>query len=158
MQFNLIGVSPAAEVFGSPLTKDSRAALESAAEAGTGDRPPIERVEPPEVIVDALNRTRRTTEEVAHPSVVRTGERLARLTKLLDGKLLRHAFTSQDVRLVEAIEALSSALQDLNKDIVTGPAHPAPLARIVALGAEHQRRATGPAPDDLGRQQLLRVG
>ena len=30
-------------------------------------RPPIERVEPPEVLVDALGRTRRTTPELAHP-------------------------------------------------------------------------------------------
>ena len=133
VQFELIGVSPAAEVFGAPLTKESRAALESAAEAGeTGTRPPIERVEPPEVIVDALGRTRSTTPELAHPSVARTGQRLETLTKLLEGKLLKHAFTSKDVRLVEAIDALTNAVQDLHRDITTGPPDPARLARIDA--------------------------
>ena len=133
VQFELIGVSPAADVFGAPLTRDSRAALESAAEAGeTGTPPPIERVEPPEVIVEALGRTRRTAQEVAHPSVERTGKRLESLTKLLDGKLLRHALTSKDVRLVEAIDALTNAVQDLHRDITTGPPDPARLARTDA--------------------------
>ena len=132
VQFDLIGVSPAAEVFGAPLTRESRAALEAAAEAGQGSRPPIERVEPPEVLVDALNRSRRTTPELAQPSVARTGKRLENLTALLDGKLFKHAVSSKDVQLVEAIDALTNAVQDLHRDITTSAADPVRLARIDA--------------------------
>ena len=132
VQFDLVGVSPAAELYGAPLTKESRAALEAAAESGQPGQPPIERVEPPEVLVDALKRTTRTTPELSHPAVARTGKRIEALTKLLDGKLLRHALGSEDVQLVEAIDALTNAVQDLHREITTTAPDAARLARIDA--------------------------
>ena len=132
VQFTLIGASPAAEVYGSPLTKASRTALEAAAESGQPGPPAIERVGPPDVLVEALERTTRTAPELSHPAVARTGKRIEALTKLLDGKLLRHALGSEDVQLVEAIDALTNAVQDLHREITTTAPDAARLARIDA--------------------------
>jgi hypothetical protein len=132
VEFKLTGASPAAEVYGSPLTKESRAALEAAAESGQPGRPEIKRVGPPDVLVEALERTTRTTPELAHPAVVRTGKRLESLTKLLEGKLLRHALGSEDIQLVEAIDALTNAVQDLHREITTTAPDAARLARLDA--------------------------
>ena len=147
VDFTLVGASPAADVYGAPVTRKSRAAIESAAQSGTDSGHLIERVEPPKVLVEALGRTSRTTQDLAHPAVQRTGERLENLATLLEGKeverrgrselagakLLKRAFEAKDSHLIEAIDALTNVVQDLQRDITTGPADPARLARIDAV-------------------------
>jgi hypothetical protein len=143
VQFELLGVSPAAEAFGAPVTRDSQAALDAAIAAGKepGELPRIERVEPPRTIVEALGRTRHESPELARPSVERTGKRLTKLVRLLDGKLLEHALGTKDVAMVEAIDALTNAVQDLHRDLVTGPADPARTARFDAAITAFSARA-----------------
>jgi hypothetical protein len=113
-----VGVSPTAELYGAPLTRESRAALETAV-PGQGSRPAVERVEPPEVIVEALSRTRRSAPELSHPAVQRTGKRLESLTALITDRLLRHAATSEDVALHREIDKLQTAFEDLQREITT---------------------------------------
>lgn len=124
-----VGISPAAELYGAPLNRERAAALETAV-PGQAPQPAVDRVKPPEVIVEAL--TRRSAPELSHPAVQRTGRRLETLTALITDRLLRHASASEDLALTRAIDSLTTALQDLQRDITTTASEIARLARIDA--------------------------
>jgi hypothetical protein len=124
-----VGVSPTAELYGAPLNRERTAALVTAV-PGQSPQPAVDRVKPPEVIVEAL--TRRSAPELSHPAVQRTGRRLETLTALITDRLLRHASASEDLALTRAIDSLTTALQDLQRDITTTASDIARLARIDA--------------------------
>jgi hypothetical protein len=140
VEFTLTGVSPAAEYYGAPVTVSSRAALEA-----NGGKGPIERVAPPEVITEALGRRLREAPEVSHPAVQRTGKKLAELTDLLNERFLRHAARPEppgtrlrpgeraaDVAMIDAIDRLTTVLENVHREITTTAPELDRLARIDA--------------------------
>lgn len=153
VQFELLGVSPAAAVYGAPRTKASRAAME----AGEG-KTAIERVTPPEVITEALGRRLRETPEVSHPAVQKTGERLADLTAMVNTRLLEHAARPEpqplpphgmrrpdagaaDLAMIDAIDQLTTVVEALHREITTTAPDLDRLARIDVVVTAFRRSA-----------------
>jgi hypothetical protein len=147
IDFDITGVNPAAERFGAPVTRKSQAAYDA---APVDDKPPLERLEPPEVVSRALGRTQRPGRTPAgHPALRRTVERIKALTRVLNDTVMKRYIASEDPAFGDAIDEVTDAVGRVDRQIKTSAPDPERLARIDAAITAFDRRAQHATPADL---------
>lgn len=147
IEFDIVGLTPAAERYGAPVTRKSQAAHDA---APADHKPPLKRLEPPEVVSQALGRTQKSGRpSTAHPTVQRTGERIQALTRVLDTTVMNKYAASGDPAYGGAIDELADVVGRLDRQVKTSPPNPERLALIDAAITGFNRRAQHASPADL---------
>jgi hypothetical protein len=147
IDFDVVGVTPAAERYGAPVTRKSQAAYDA---APAGSKPPLERLEPPAVVSKALGRTQRYGRpSTAHPAIERTGERIRDLIGVLDRTVMNRYAASGDPAFGPAIDELTDVVGRLDRRVKTSVPNPERLARVDAAITRFNRRAQYATPADL---------
>jgi hypothetical protein len=147
IDFDLVGITPEAELYGAPYTKESIAAHDAAPE---GDKPPLERLEPPQALSEALGRTqKRGPVATAHPAIQRAGERIQALTRVIETTIFNRAMAAADPAWSEPIAELTDVVGRLDEQVRTSAPNPERTARIDTAITDFNRRARYARPDDL---------
>ncbi|HEX8343371.1 MAG TPA: hypothetical protein VF657_01325 [Actinoplanes sp.] len=127
IEFEVVRVTPTVARYGNPVLRKGAGAGKTA-----GENKLPERLDVPDVVAEALGRTKRSAPEAGHPAAARTGERLKRLTSLLEGELYPQAALAKDTAVTAAIDELSHVVAHLDTEIRTSAPDPQRLARIDA--------------------------
>jgi hypothetical protein len=146
IDFDVVGVTPEAEVYGAPVTA---ASIEAWNEAPADKKPPLARLEPPKVLSEALGRIQKLGKVAGHPAIERTGERIAALTRVIDTTIMNRVIATKDPAWSGAIDELSDVVGRLDTQVKTLAPDPARLQLIDAAITSFNRRAQYAAPADL---------
>ncbi|NMO55178.1 hypothetical protein HH310_28835 [Actinoplanes sp. TBRC 11911] len=142
------GVGPEILQYGSPPTRKSLEAWEA---APANEKPPIDYVEPPDPLKEALgHRTGPEPVRATNVAVARAQNALKRLTRVLDTTILKRTY-DQNPAWNKAIDAVTEAVGRIDRQLATRPADPALLGQIDAAITAFDRRAQWATPDDLYR-------
>jgi hypothetical protein len=147
IDFDVVGITPEAELYGAPYTKRSMAAHDAAPEGG---KPPLERLEPPQALSEALGRThKRGPVATAHPTSERAGERIKALTRVLETTIFNRALADDFRAWSRPIDELTDAVGRLDTEVKTAAPNPERAARIDTAITNFNRRAQYATPADL---------
>jgi len=146
IDFDVVGITPEAELYGAPYTKESIAASEAAPE---GEKPPLERLEPPQALSEALGRTQKLGRAAGHAAIARTGERIAALARILDTTIMNRYTASGDPAWAGAIDDVTTAVGEVRNRIESSAPNPERLTRIDNAITNFNRRARYASPADL---------